>query len=109
MEALGGTIGVTSTPGEGSTFWINLPVAENPIAQLRHNGMNSGGPEPDMLPGPAHTLLYIEDNLSNLRLVEGILEHEPALKIIAAMQGRLGIDLAREHRPNVILLDLHLP
>ncbi len=54
-------------------------------------------------------MLYIEDNLSNLRLVERILERRPAVRLLSAMQGRLGLDLARQHRPDLILLDLHLP
>src|SRR6185436_5251073 len=55
------------------------------------------------------TVLYIEDNLSNLRLIEHILQHRPAAKLITAMQGRLGWELAREHHPDLILLDMNLP
>ena len=54
-------------------------------------------------------MLYIEDNLSNLRLVEEILEHWPGITLLSAMQGTIGLDLAREHQPDLILLDLHLP
>jgi CheY-like chemotaxis protein len=57
----------------------------------------------------AHTVLYIEDNLSNLRLVERLFESRPDVELITAGQGRLGIDLARQHVPALILLDLHLP
>jgi CheY-like chemotaxis protein len=53
--------------------------------------------------------VYVEDNLSNLKLVERALEHVPGVRLIPAMHGKLGIDLARKHRPNLILLDLHLP
>jgi CheY-like chemotaxis protein len=55
------------------------------------------------------TLVYIEDNLSNLRLVERILERRGGIELVAAMQGRLGLDLARQHRPFAVMLDLHLP
>lgn len=55
------------------------------------------------------TVLYVEDNLSTLRLVERILTASPGVKVIAAMQGRIGLDLAREHRPDVIVLDPHPP
>ena len=58
---------------------------------------------------PARTLLYVEDNLSNLRLVEHILRHRPNITLLSAMQGRLGLELAQKHRPDLILLDLHLP
>ena len=55
------------------------------------------------------TLLYIEDNLSNLRLVERILARRPEVTLISAMQGTLGLELARQHQPDLLLLDLHLP
>jgi CheY-like chemotaxis protein len=55
------------------------------------------------------TVLYIEDNPSNLRLVEQVVAERPGVRLITAMQGRLGLDLARQHRPDLILLDLHLP
>jgi CheY-like chemotaxis protein len=55
------------------------------------------------------TLLYIEDNLSNLRLIEHILKHRPDIELLSAMQGRLGFELATQHQPDLILLDLHLP
>jgi len=57
----------------------------------------------------ASTILYIEDNLSNLELVRRVLNRRPGIRLIDAMQGRLGVDLAREHHPDLILLDLHLP
>jgi CheY-like chemotaxis protein len=56
-----------------------------------------------------HRLLTIEDNVWNVRLVERIVSRRPGLELTVAMLGKLGIDLAREHRPDVILLDLHLP
>jgi CheY-like chemotaxis protein len=51
----------------------------------------------------------VEDNLSNLTLIEQLLEQRPAIRLISAMQGGLGLELARHHRPDLILLDLHLP
>ncbi|HEU0299115.1 MAG TPA: response regulator, partial [Longimicrobium sp.] len=58
---------------------------------------------------PERTILYVEDNLANLDLVESILRDRPEIDVIPALQGRLGLQLAREHRPDLILLDLHLP
>ena len=57
----------------------------------------------------ARTVLYIEDNLSNLELIQRVLARRSDLRLITAMQGRLGLDLAREHHPDLILLDVHLP
>jgi CheY-like chemotaxis protein len=54
-------------------------------------------------------VLYIEDNLSNLRLTEQILSHRPGIRLLSAMQGQLGLELARAHTPDLILLDLQLP
>ena len=59
--------------------------------------------------GPAVGLLYVEDNVANVKLIERILERRPAITVEATGQGRLGIELARHHQPDVIVLDLHLP
>jgi CheY-like chemotaxis protein len=56
-----------------------------------------------------HKLLYIEDNISNLHLLEHLLAEHSRFELLSAMQGRIGLDLAREHHPDLILLDLHLP
>jgi CheY-like chemotaxis protein len=64
---------------------------------------------PKAAAGETHQLLYIEDQDLNLRLVERILHSHPQYRLLTAMQGGLGLDLAREHRPDLILLDLNLP
>ena len=106
IEAMGGRIGVNSHPGEGSTFWVLLDAAAAPATALAPlQAPASGAP----VSGPHRTILYIEDNLSNLQLIEHLLDQEPAVTVLPSMQGQLGIELAREHRPDLILLDLHLP
>src|SRR2546430_367722 len=107
VEAMGGAIGVESVPGEGSTFWVEFPQAESPVERLERVAAEVAGlPASSRLTG---TLLYVEDNLSNLRLVERTIALRPGVKLIPAMQGRLGLALAQQHRPDLILLDLHLP
>ena len=107
VSAMQGRIGVDSTPGIGSTFWIELPVTSAPAA----HGAAHDDPVRDA--GKFNTrppkLLYIEDNLSNLRLLECILARHGGVQLTSAMYGRLGLDLAREQRPDLILLDVHLP
>jgi CheY-like chemotaxis protein len=106
---MGGSIGVENNPDCGSTFWMDLPVVADPVAQVQvamENTTAVGTPGPQ---ARERIVLYVEDNLSNIALIEHIMVHRPHVKLVAAMQGRLGLDLAREHRPDLILLDLHLP
>ena len=107
VEAMGGRLRVESTVGEGSTFWVELPVTESPRQRLEPG--RTDGPRPERAARPARTILYVEDNLANLDLVETILYDRPEISLIPALQGRLGLQLAREHGPDLILLDLHLP
>ena len=107
VEAMGGTIGVESTPGRGSTFYLELPRGVAAGESVREALPE---PEPDTAPAGSYTVLCIEDNLSNFALVEQALEAKrPDIRLLGAMQGRLGLDMAREHRPDLILLDLQLP
>jgi PAS domain S-box-containing protein len=108
MEAIGGAIGVESTPGTGSTFWLELPTVS--AAPETAVGENSEVPiEPPMGDAPSATLLYIEDNVGNVRLIERLLLHRPNVRLLTSLQGSLGVDLAKMHRPDLILLDVHLP
>ena len=108
-EAMGGGIGVHSVVGEGTTFWIELPRAQSQVRRVRLVDPSTGAPTAMRALAGSHTLLYIEDNLSNLTLIEHLLADHPEIRLMTAMQGGLGVDLARQHHPNLILLDLHLP
>jgi PAS domain S-box-containing protein len=107
VGAMRGIIGVESTVGQGSTFWLEMPLVETPAEQLNRVDVSSKVElEAD---GKGRTVLYIEDDLSSLRLIEQILVHRPGIKVLSAMQGSLGLDLAHENDPDLILLDLNLP
>jgi signal transduction histidine kinase/ActR/RegA family two-component response regulator len=105
-DLMGGTLGVESTVDEGSVFWIELPVAECPTHSL--NLVRPAAPN-DVTEPQTRTVVYIEDNLSNLKVVEAILALRAGVKLFAAMQGELGINLVCEHLPDLVLLDLNLP
>jgi PAS domain S-box-containing protein len=107
VELMGGRLRVESAVGDGSTFWVELPVTASPRERLDPG--RTDAPRPERVERPARTILYVEDNLANLDLVESILYDRPEIDLIPALQGRLGLQLAREHRPDLILLDLHLP
>jgi signal transduction histidine kinase/FixJ family two-component response regulator len=109
-EAMGGTLEVETELGRGSTFWVDLPLVEGPVERYtRLTGPRAASiPSSDQRPD-RRKLLYIEDNLSNLRLVERMIEQHDDIELVAAMQGGLGLELAQQHRPTAILLDLHLP
>jgi PAS domain S-box-containing protein len=107
-EAMGGNVGVDSEPGIGSTFWIELPLTRNRkhvtkksfVSSTRGLGKTKQG----------ETILYIEDNHSNIELVEDILaSHHPEINLVTSNYGKQTIELARIHKPLLILLDLDLP
>jgi CheY-like chemotaxis protein len=105
VESMGGTLGVESQLGRGSTFWLELASTTSPEATT-----TVAAPKRVRTPSRSSaTLLYIEDNLANLRIVERIMSHWPGVRLISALQGSIGLDLARQHRPDLILLDVNLP
>ncbi len=108
VQAMNGQIGAQNRSEGGSTFWIELPYCESPLARIRAQDGKAALPM-NALNDNRRTMLYIEDNLSNLTLMEQVLADYPDIELLTAMQGRVGLDLARQHSPAVILLDLHLP
>ena len=112
LEKMDGTLTVHSQAGIGSRFILNLPYVrlqdpEEVVPAVIDN-------TPSMRPALATCanlgkVLYIEDNLSSLALIETLLQRRPAIKLLSSMQGQLGLDLAAKHAPRLILLDVSLP
>ena len=119
VELMGGCIGVDSVPGQGSDFWFELPLA---LARLDGDaGLEGAQPwqapeDAQALPlvplvhmASGHTVLHVDDNPANIELVEELLAHRPAHRLLTASHGALGFEFARAHRPAVILMDISLP
>ncbi len=107
IEAMTGLIGVSSRPGEGSTFYIELPIATEVLSTA--NAQSSSELKSEDQPLKPITVVYIEDNPANIRLVQLILANRPNATLLTATDGLSGLELVRQEQPNVVLLDLHLP
>jgi len=110
-ELMEGVLGVESTVGVGSVFWCELISTEAEAPQLEVHGGEGEVLAPSPLPTGAlpRTLLYVEDNPANMKLVEQIVERVPGVRLVTAVNGPLGIELARATHPTVILMDINLP
>jgi len=109
VELMGGFLGVDSTVGEGSAFWFEL--RSTPTPELKLLSPELAVPKLAIRPidAPQKTLLYIEDNPANMKLVERLIDRRTDIKLLTAVNGSLGIALARASLPDVILMDINLP
>jgi PAS domain S-box-containing protein len=109
VELMGGTIGVESTVGAGSTFWFELTVAAVPQETVEHGERQARNRLPVRSGAPVRLLLYVEDNPANLKLVQKLVARRPDLELLCASTGESGVALALERLPEVILMDINLP
>lgn len=107
VELMDGKMGVETVVGEGSTFWFELPLAEGQIARKESVAVERDSVDEGL--GAGRTVLYIEDNPVNLKLVSKLIEKRTAITLLSAEEPIAGIELAMEHQPDLILLDINLP
>lgn len=111
MTLMDGQIGVDSQVGEGSTFWVRLPRAQDGVMTGdAADGMRKGALARHGASSMAtRTVLCIEDNPNNLQLIESVVGMLPGVRLLSAMAPGLGLEMARTHKPHLILLDINLP
>ena len=109
VELMGGVIGVESTVGVGSIFWIEMKLMAKPHAPVNSSETVAVAVEHKECDELTQTLLYVEDNPANMMLVEDIIARRPDIRLLTARDGKSGIELARSLLPDVILMDINLP
>jgi PAS domain S-box-containing protein len=111
VQRMGGRIGFESVPDVGSSFFVELATASDTLDVLPDapHALGWSNCAPTAEEGGVFRVLLMEDDVANLDLVERVLSRRPGVELLAAMHGGLGIELAREHMPDLILVDLHLP
>ena len=109
VELMGGDIGVDSTVGRGSVFWIELDLLPAPPLSAGAATRPPAAKAQMQTHAPLRTLLYVEDNPANLMLVEDLMTRRPDIQLLSAPDGLSGIRIAQDSRPDVILMDINLP
>jgi signal transduction histidine kinase/ActR/RegA family two-component response regulator len=108
VELMGGVIGAESTLGIGTVFWVEFGLTTLPLLPSQELERATS---PHLLPEGTRvrTLLYVEDNPANLELVEQLIARRTELRMLRAVDASVGIESARAHHPDVILMDINLP
>lgn len=109
VELMGGLIGVESTVGVGSVFWIELTAGDVVKTGIEDKSHAAATLSDTGRGGPLRTVLYVEDNPANLMLVTKLLARRPDISLLSAKDGRSGVEMAQATRPDVILMDINLP
>jgi PAS domain S-box-containing protein len=108
-ELMGGVLGVESTAGAGSAFWCELNSSAAPKFVVENGEAATFDTPPAPTSARPRTLLYVEDNQANMKLVEQLIARRSDMRLLSAEDGTRGIALTRSHQPEVVLMDINLP
>jgi len=109
VELMGGAIGVESTPGKGSVFWVELVQAGGVDMRAHPLPLQTAAVANVVADAPRRSVLCVEDNPANMMLVARLLARRPDIQLLCAKDGRSGVEMAQAAMPEVILMDINLP